>query len=72
MVWLKLRNYNLAGIRNRKLAPPRAGPYLIKEVVGKGLTYRLDLRSNFKIHLVISITELEPTPQSVDAYDRPR
>jgi len=69
-VYLRMQNYNVPGMKNRKLTEKRVGPFTIKRIVGR-LACKLDLPNNWKIHPVISIAELEPAPQD-DPYERPR
>jgi len=70
-VYLKLDNYNIPGMVNRKLTEKRVGPFLIKKMIGD-LACELELPSNWGIHPVISIVELEPVPTEDDPYQRPR
>jgi len=67
-VYLRMRNYNIPGMRNRKLTEPRVGPFRIKKMIGR-LACELQLPKNWKIHPVISIAELEPMPPQ-DPYSR--
>lgn len=69
MVYLNLEHYRIAGQANRKLTEKRAGPFLVERLVGK-LACKLSLPGHFKIHPVISVTQLEPVPQSQDPYQR--
>jgi len=70
-VFLRLNNYKVPGIKNRKLDSPRTGPFLIKRMVGR-LACKLELPKTWKMHPVVSIAELEPTPLSTDPYVCPR
>jgi len=70
-VYLRLQNYNVPGMTNRKLTEKRVGPFPIKRMVGR-LACELELPKNWKIHPVISIAELEPTPAQDDPYQRTR
>jgi hypothetical protein len=64
--------YNIPGQENPKFSQQRTGPFIIKEVYGKGNAYKLDLPDHWKIHPVISVEHLElaPTP-SADPFERP-
>ena len=69
-VFLKLhQGYTLPGVKNRKFANQRAGPFKILERIGN-LAYKLDIPPHWKIHPVISITQLEPAPKGDDPYKR--
>ena len=71
-VFLRLHHgYELPGITNKKLHQQRAGPFKVLEKVGQ-LAYRLELPPVMQIHPVISIAQLEPVPETVDPYARPR
>jgi len=70
-VYLRLANYKVPGVKNRKLDSPRTGPFLIKKMIGK-LACKLELLRSWKMHPVVSVAKLEPMPGSTDPYDRPR
>ena len=64
--------YSLRSVRKQKLAPQRAGPFKILEVLGRGNAFRLELPQQLAgIHPVISQIHLEPCggPDS-DPYRR--
>ncbi|PNS18780.1 hypothetical protein CAC42_5319 [Sphaceloma murrayae] len=71
-VMLRTRNYRIPGIVNRKLGPPRIGPFVVKKVIPNGLACELALPAHYRIHPVVSITEIEPLSQDLDPFDRPR
>ena len=71
LVFLRLKNYNVPGMRNRKLTPPRVGPFRVKRLTDSRLAAELDdLPATWKIHPVVSLTELEPHPHTDDPYKR--
>jgi hypothetical protein len=71
-VYLRLhQGYSLPEKGNPKLSNQRSGPYLIKKKVGS-VVYELNLPSNSRIHLVISVAQLEPAPKGDDPFNRPR
>jgi len=58
--FIKLHHgYKIPGQENAKFSQQRAGPFIIKEVYGKGNAYKLNLPDHWKIHLVISVEHLE-------------
>jgi hypothetical protein len=71
--FLKLgEGYTAPGIPKRKIGPQRVGPFRILETLSKGKAYRLELPSHYKIHDVISVVHLEPSPcPHNDPYARP-
>jgi hypothetical protein len=73
--WAYLRlhhGYKIPGQANAKFSQQRTGPFIIKEVYGKGNAYKLDLPGQWKIHPVISVEHLEPAPApSADPFRRP-
>lgn len=60
------KGYGLQATKKSKLAPQRAGPFKIKRRVGKGLAFELDVPAALKIHPVVSITNLIPSPPPED------
>ena len=44
---------------------------MVKRVVSTGLACEIDLPKHWKIHPVVSITKLEPAPQTDDLFNRP-
>jgi len=70
-VYLRLENYNIPGMTNRKLIEKRIGLFLIKRMVGE-LACELNFPKNWKVNPVISIAELEPLPDRDDPYHRPK
>ena len=72
-VFLRLHNeYFIFDLSNRKLSQQRMSPFKILAKVNR-LTYRLQLSSVIKIHLVISVAQLEPSTAIVtdsDPYKR--
>ena len=69
---LRFRNYRVPGVPNQKFSGQRIVPFPIERMVGR-LAWKLRLPSNWKrIHPVISVTELEPVPRSVDQFKRER
>lgn len=71
-VYLRLKNYNVPGVANRKLTAPRCEPFIVQRLVGK-LAVKLNLPENWKIHPVVSIQEIElDVPNDEDPYHRPR
>ncbi|KAH6603966.1 hypothetical protein Trco_007412 [Trichoderma cornu-damae] len=69
-VYLRLhRGYNLPGKPPRKWSQQRAGPFEILEKIGP-LAYRLKLPSKWRIHDVISVAHLYPSPANTDPYNR--
>ena len=62
--------YSLPGKPNPKLSNQRTGPFLVKRRVGR-LAYELELPPQWRVHPVISVTQLEPMPGR-DPYDRYR
>ncbi|KAI7082860.1 hypothetical protein KC356_g8026 [Hortaea werneckii] len=54
LVFLRLQNYMIPGVRNKKLSPPRVGLFPIKSLTSTGLACKLDLLSHWKIHPVVS------------------
>ena len=65
------RGYHLPGKPSRKLSQQYCGPFQIKRRVGR-LAYEMILPPHWKIHPVISISQLEPAPEGADPYNRPR
>ena len=51
--------YTLPGIKKRKLAAQRMGPFRILRKVGRGAAYELELPAHYKLHPVISVVHLE-------------
>lgn len=69
--YLKLhKGYKLLDNQNKKLFNQRCGPFLVKRRVGR-LAYELEFSPRWKVHLVISVTQLESAGES-DPYDRKR
>lgn len=60
------KGYGLRATRKSKLAPQRVGPFRILRKVGKGLAFEMELPSTLKIHPVVSITNLIPSPPPED------
>jgi RNase H-like domain found in reverse transcriptase/Integrase zinc binding domain/Chromo (CHRromatin Organisation MOdifier) domain len=70
-VWLDARN--LKTCYNKKMAPRREGPFIIKQVLGP-LTYRLQLPETWKIHNVFHAYLLSPYRENEihgENYPRP-
>ena len=68
-VYLTLyHGYRISGLNNRKLAEQRVGPFRIIRKVSN-LAYEIDLPPTMRIHLVISIAQLEPAKHP-DPYNR--
>ena len=65
------QGYQLPERPNRKVLQQRCGPFLVKRRVGR-LVYELDLPPTWLVHPVISVAQLEPTPDGTDPYQRPR
>ncbi len=63
--------YRLPAEANSKLSNQRAGPFKVLRRVGR-LAYKLDLPARWKIHSVISVTQLEPAFKTSDPYERSR
>src|SRR6202023_644812 len=53
------KGYQLKGIPKSKLGDQRVGPFTVLEKVGS-LAYRLDLPTEWRIHPVVSVAQLEP------------
>jgi hypothetical protein len=72
--WALLRlgnGYSVPGIPKAKIGPQRVGSFWILEVLSKGLAYRLEFPPQFRIHYVISVAHLEPSPcPSTNSYAR--
>lgn len=67
--YLRLNHgYEIAGVSNRKLHHQRVGPFKILDRVGP-LAYRLELPPIMRIHPVVSVAQLEPSP-GPDPYQR--
>jgi hypothetical protein len=70
MAYIRLhKGYNLPGHPNHKLTEQHTTPLRVKRHVGR-LAYELELPPNWKIHLVISVTHLEPAPKEPDPFRR--
>ena len=72
-VYLRLhKGYNIPANASitRKLGQQYAGPFKVLRRIGK-LAYKLDLPQHWRIHPVISIAMLEPTPSGEDPFNRP-
>ena len=65
------KGYTLPSDPNAKLSNQRTGPFLVKRRIGR-LAYELDLPPQWRVHPVISVTQLEPAPSDEDPYHRPR
>ena len=63
------QGYTFTGAKNRKVANQQARPFKILRRVSN-LAYKLDVPSHWKIHPVISVTQLEPAPKGDDPYKR--
>ena len=71
-VFLRLhRDYSLFEKHNKKLFNQRCDSFLVKRRVDR-LVYELDLSLRWKIHLVISITQLKLVSKDDDSYNRAR
>ena len=72
--WAFLRlhhGYKIPGQESSKFSQQRTGPFIIKEVYGKGNAYKLDLPGHWKVHPVVSVEHLEPAPApSADPFRR--
>lgn len=69
-VFLRLhRGYSLPGKPPRKWSQQRAGPFEVIEKIGP-LAYRLKLPTRWKIHDVISISQLTPALKTTDPFHR--
>ena len=62
-------SYTLSDITNQKFSNQQTEPLRIIEKI-ETLTYCLDLSSTWRIHSVIFITQLEPTPDKNDLWKR--
>ena len=70
--YLRLNHgYQLPGRPNKKVSPQRCGPFLVKRRIGR-LAYELQLPSNWRVHPVVSVAQLEPSPTQEDPYNRAR
>jgi hypothetical protein len=71
--FIKLHHgYKIPGQDHPKFSQQRAGPFVVKEIYGKGNAYKLHLPDHWKNHPVISVEHLEPAPPpSADPFDRP-
>jgi len=68
--YLRLHNgYRLPGVPNSKLSLQRVGPFEIVKRI-RNLAYQLKIPSNWRIHNVISVAQLEPAVTG-DPYNRP-
>lgn len=71
-VYLRLHHgYKIPGEGNRKLHQQRVGPFSVISKVGN-LAYKLNLPPIMKIWPVVSVAQLEPTPEGNDPYRRLR
>ena len=60
-----------AGV-TKKLTQQYVSPFQILEKVGR-LAYKLDVRLDWRVHLVFSVAQLEPAPSPIeDPFHRPR
>ena len=69
------QGYSVPGIvKSTKFQLQRLGPFPILEVLRKGNACCLDLPTTWRIHSVISINQLEPTPEAnkPDPFNRPQ
>ena len=72
-VFLRLhKGYNVPSNATitRKLGQQYAGPFKVLKRIGN-LAYELDLPQHWRVHPVISIAMLEPTPSGEDPFGRP-
>ena len=70
--YLKLhKKYKLLKVINSKFSNQRCESFLIKRRVNR-LTYELKLSSKWKIHSIISMTQLESVEKKNDSYDKKR
>jgi hypothetical protein len=70
-VYLRLgKGYHLPGTPSRKWGPTRTGPFKILEKVGS-LAYRLDFPSYWRVHPVVSVSQLYHPAQGPDPFARP-
>ena len=61
--------YFLPGKHNRKLFNQRTGPFLVKRRV-ECLAYELELSPRWRVHPVISVTQLKSESEGVDPYNK--
>lgn len=54
----------MSEITDRKFVNQRAGPFKVLKRVDH-LTYKLGLRPHWKIHFIISVTQLEPNSKEI-------
>ncbi|KAK7961166.1 hypothetical protein PG988_012380 [Apiospora saccharicola] len=71
-VYLKLhKGYKLPGNNPRKWSQQRVGPFTIVKKVGP-LAYELNFPRSWRVHRVVSIAQLYPTPKGGDPFGRTR
>ena len=71
MAYLRLhKGYSVPGLKSKKINQQMLGPFRVLRRVGK-LAYQLELPTNWRIHPVISIAQLEPAPKDLDPFGRP-
>lgn len=69
--YLKLHaGYKLPGKPNKKISNQRCPPFLVKRRIDR-LAYELDLPPKWKVHPVISVSQLE-SYSGPNPYNRPR
>jgi len=67
-VMLKLHHrYHVSDVKNKKLSIQQVDCFKIKQQVFS-LVYELELSFNMKIHLMISVINLEPLSSDEDSY----
>ena len=69
-VYLRLHHgYQLPGNPKKKWSPTRAGPYMVKEIVGTQ-AFKLDFPSHWRVHPVVSAAHLWKPTQGMDPFHR--
>ncbi|KAM7222641.1 hypothetical protein V8F06_002135 [Rhypophila decipiens] len=69
-VYLRLhKGYSLPGKPPRKYSQQRSGPWKVVRKVGR-LAYELDFPVNSRVHPVVSVAHLSPTPGGNDPFGR--
>ena len=65
------KRYNLSNDYSKKLSAQRCDPFTVKKRVER-LAYELKLSPTWRVHPVISVTQLKPVTLSSDPYNRLR
>lgn len=70
LAYLRLyRGYSVPGIESKKVNQQMLGPFRVLRRVGR-LAYELDLPTEWRIHPVVSVAQLEPALNKPDPFDR--